>query len=295
MSKKTHIIGHRGYGPTHNGSVRSEVKENFPENSLEAFRHAIENGADGVELDIFISKSNIPIVIHDDKLEQHVDPKFLKGVNKKVRDNNYSVLKNLNIGGTSTIPSLATVFHLVSEYKDRELIINLDVKDRNAVLPVMRLVNSAKRRGMKHEIIISSYDWDILRAFREQSRDIKLVAAVKSKLLFGEENVKMPGYVPTTDEYDQAASPILRKLHKELNLLAIDCTFTDFKTDFIDWAKNMGVGVVLSTAKRRVGAESVNYEIIEKLDSALKAGLPFSMVKVDEPDKVKQKLYPLHL
>jgi glycerophosphoryl diester phosphodiesterase len=50
------IIGHRG------ASAR------LPENTLEAFRGAIEDGADGVELDVRLSSDNRPVVIHDPTL-----------------------------------------------------------------------------------------------------------------------------------------------------------------------------------------------------------------------------------
>ena len=42
-----YIQGHRG------------VNKEFPENTLRSFQNAIDNGIDGVELDIWLSKDNI--------------------------------------------------------------------------------------------------------------------------------------------------------------------------------------------------------------------------------------------
>ena len=42
----------------------------YPENTLIAFKKAIELEADMIELDITLSKDKIPIVIHDDTLER---------------------------------------------------------------------------------------------------------------------------------------------------------------------------------------------------------------------------------
>ena len=47
------IIGHRGASAL------------APENTLAAFARAVEDGADGIEFDVRLSKDNIPVVIHD--------------------------------------------------------------------------------------------------------------------------------------------------------------------------------------------------------------------------------------
>lgn len=55
------IYGHRG------GS------KNYPENSLEAFIDARENGADGCEMDVFLTTDEQVVVFHDDTTERLVD------------------------------------------------------------------------------------------------------------------------------------------------------------------------------------------------------------------------------
>ena len=58
MSELPLIIGHRG------------ASSHAPENTLAAFRMAIEAGADGVEFDVQIAKDGVPVVIHDATLER---------------------------------------------------------------------------------------------------------------------------------------------------------------------------------------------------------------------------------
>jgi glycerophosphoryl diester phosphodiesterase len=41
-----------------------------PENTLAAFRAAVAAGADGVELDVHLSRDGVPVVIHDERLER---------------------------------------------------------------------------------------------------------------------------------------------------------------------------------------------------------------------------------
>ncbi|AQY51000.1 hypothetical protein UE46_08050 [Listeria weihenstephanensis] len=54
----TEIFAHRGSSGAH------------PENTLPAFLAAVESGADGIELDVQLTKDGIPIVIHDDKVNR---------------------------------------------------------------------------------------------------------------------------------------------------------------------------------------------------------------------------------
>lgn len=58
MSDTPLIIGHRG------------DSRNAPENSLAAFRMALDKGADGLEFDVQLAKDGVPVVIHDADLRR---------------------------------------------------------------------------------------------------------------------------------------------------------------------------------------------------------------------------------
>jgi glycerophosphoryl diester phosphodiesterase len=78
-----------------------------PENSLEAFRKAVEAGF-GIELDVQISKDRVPVVFHDFSLQR------ICGVKGKLEDYTYEELKQLRLFGTSAgIPRLEDVLTLV--------------------------------------------------------------------------------------------------------------------------------------------------------------------------------------
>ena len=55
------IYGHRG------------ASAYAPENTLAAFRLALNQGADGVELDVTLSADEVPVVIHDDTVDRTTD------------------------------------------------------------------------------------------------------------------------------------------------------------------------------------------------------------------------------
>ena len=51
-------IAHRGF------------KGKYPENTLLAFKKAIDIGVDGIEFDVHLSKDGVPIIIHDETLNR---------------------------------------------------------------------------------------------------------------------------------------------------------------------------------------------------------------------------------
>ena len=89
------LYAHRGL---HDGNV------NVPENSMEAFRLAVENGY-GMELDVQLTKDQQLIVHHDGSLKR------VCGVNQLIKDTNYADLPLLPDG--SRIPLLSEVLALV--------------------------------------------------------------------------------------------------------------------------------------------------------------------------------------
>ena len=54
-------IAHRGYSGK------------FDENTMLAFKKAIEYGADGIETDVQLSKDGVPVIMHDETLDRTTD------------------------------------------------------------------------------------------------------------------------------------------------------------------------------------------------------------------------------
>ncbi|CRZ34687.1 glycerophosphoryl diester phosphodiesterase [Herbinix hemicellulosilytica] len=92
------LYAHRGY---HNN------KSKAPENSLPAFKLAVENGY-GIELDVQLTKDNVPVVFHD------YDLKRACGVDKKVAELTYKELKNYKLfKSKETIPTFREVLDCI--------------------------------------------------------------------------------------------------------------------------------------------------------------------------------------
>jgi glycerophosphoryl diester phosphodiesterase len=122
-------IGHRG------------AKGHAAENTLASFQKAMELGVDMIELDVFLSKDNVPVVIHDKTIDRTTNS------NGFVSD--FLAIELQKLG----IPTLEDVFQLVNHQCD----INVEIKEFEAVKSVLDLIHS--NIFSKDKILISSFDW----------------------------------------------------------------------------------------------------------------------------------------
>lgn len=137
------ILAHRG------------ASADFPENTLEAFRGAMEQGADGVELDVIRCGSGELVVCHDEWLDR------LAGLHWDVRQTPWRKLKRLDVGSRlgfapARIPLLDEVFDLLPS----SMAINVELKciemdDRGLALAVAERVHD---RHLAERVFLSSFD-----------------------------------------------------------------------------------------------------------------------------------------
>lgn len=106
-------------------------KTDAPENSLPAFQKAVNSGY-GIELDVQLSKDNIPVVFHDASLKR------MCGTNGNVWEYNLTELKKMKLAGSdATIPTFAEVLATVDGKVPLIIEYKLDVQQTK----VCKLVN----------------------------------------------------------------------------------------------------------------------------------------------------------
>jgi len=152
-------IGHRGASAA------------APQNTLAAFRKAIELGADGVELDAQLSADGVPVVIHDFVVETTTDG------TGRVADKTLAELKASDAGSKFSpefagerIPTLAEVFEAI----EGRLLINIELKDFDSFggkleAPVVEVV---RKHAMEQRVLFSSFNPFVLYAVKRLAPDI---------------------------------------------------------------------------------------------------------------------------
>jgi glycerophosphoryl diester phosphodiesterase len=136
---------------------------------MAAFFEAFASGADGIELDLHLSRDGVPVVIHDDTLERTTDGCGAVG------SATVQQLQQLDAGNWfadgfagETIPTLEAV---LENFAGR-LRLNLEIKDLGAGMAVLELL----RRYPGADIVVSSFNYALL--YRLRSADAGLPIAV---------------------------------------------------------------------------------------------------------------------
>lgn len=148
MSK---IFAHRGFSGY------------YPENTMLAFKKAIEIGVDGIELDVQLTKDNTVVIIHDETIDRTTNGDGL------VKSYTYNELKKFDASfkfnnfGFNRIPTLEEYFLLV---KDLDIITNIELK--TSVYEYLGIEDSVleliKKYNLEDKVIISSFNhFSILR------------------------------------------------------------------------------------------------------------------------------------
>lgn len=95
----------KGFHYAHRGLFDNETEA--PENSLAAFQKAVDRGY-GIELDVQLSKDDIPIVFHDHTLDR------MCGVEGRVCDYTVAQLKELHLGNSDEkIPTVKEAMNVI--------------------------------------------------------------------------------------------------------------------------------------------------------------------------------------
>lgn len=160
------VLGHRG------------ASAEAPENTLPAFRLALAQGADGIELDVWRCATGEVVVVHDEELSR------LSGTPLRVPDSPLAALRALDVGAWKgerfrgeRIPLLAEVLEALPG-----AIVNVELKSRGGrdLALATAAADVIERAGAGSRVVVSSFDWRLLAAFRLASPD------VASGLLFEE-------------------------------------------------------------------------------------------------------------
>lgn len=148
LGTRPRVIAHRGFSG------------HAPENTMAAFRAAIELGADMMELDVLLSRDGEVVVIHDETLERTTDGEG------RVADFDLSELRRLDAGSWYAerfrgehIPTLEEVLELANG----QILLNVEIKTE-AVTDEARggieekVLDLIRRHEMNERVLLSSFD-----------------------------------------------------------------------------------------------------------------------------------------
>lgn len=153
LERNTLVVAHRG------GAALN------PENSLAAFKHALELGVLQIETDVHLSADNEPVLIHDPTLDRTT---IATGA---VRERPWADLQKIGLKNSSeTIPHLRDILGLL---RPTQTNLRLELKldpTRTRYPRLAKIVHSHLHAAqMLERSTITSFDWRSLELFRELS------------------------------------------------------------------------------------------------------------------------------
>jgi glycerophosphoryl diester phosphodiesterase len=145
------VLGHRG------------ASAEAPENTLAAFRLAMDQGADGVELDVHRCATGEVVVIHDE------DARRTAGAELRVAEAPLVALRALDAGAWKGARFRGERVPLLTEVLEAlpRALVNVELKGTGADRRVAAATAEVLRRaGAEERVIVSSFDLRLLAAFR---------------------------------------------------------------------------------------------------------------------------------
>ena len=155
------IIGHRG------------ASGYEPENTLAAFRKALELGVDMIELDVYLLASGEVVVIHDDMVDRTTNG---TGYVEKFT---YDQLRALDAGRGQKIPTLREVLNLIN----KRVPVNIELKGEGTAQPVAAMIRQyIDHKGWTPEHFrVLSFDHIELKRFAARMPHIAIAASFEGE------------------------------------------------------------------------------------------------------------------
>lgn len=147
------VIGHRG------------AKGLAPENTLSSIKAGLDAGVDAIEVDVRVTKDDIPVLNHDDFIK-HSEKKY------RIRTNNFKQLKELK-------PNLTTLDEALRHLKGKTLTI-VEIKPGENLGPIFDcLRNRLNNEWKSGNLRVASFDFGILKATKAELTGVELVVNEK--------------------------------------------------------------------------------------------------------------------
>ncbi len=223
----------------------------WPENSLTAFRGAVELSVDLIEFDVHLTRDGEVVVIHDPTLERTTDGKGA------VADHDLAELSALTLKGSAgeRIPLLGQLIDVV---RPTPVDLRMEVKVHADATPYAgleaKLVEQLSRAGMLERAVVTSFTWETLGTFRALAAPARFVGLIRR------------------DAFTEAGGleGALEKVH-DAGLPEIGIHVSQLAADSVARARRMGLSL---------GAYGANSR--EEIEKALKFGV--SAFTTNRPD-----------
>ena len=174
------VHGHRG------------ARARYPENTIPAFRYAIESSVDFLEMDVAVTRDNVVVVSHD----PHINSEICTGPHSgiaireltlaEVRESDCGALKNPHFPEQHPIPGtrIPTLDEVLSLADGTNVQFNIEIKsfpDQPELTPSpdelsKMVLDVVRKHKLESRCTVQSFDFRTLRAMKRLAPEIRLAA-----------------------------------------------------------------------------------------------------------------------
>lgn len=228
-NNKPLVIGHRG-------AMGHET-----ENTLASVQKALDLGVDMIEIDVYKISSGELVVFHDQTVDR------LTNGPGNIEEYNISDLSRLILDGGHKIPMLQDVLKLI----DNKVVLNIELKGANTADKVNHTIDFyTKSRGwLPENFIISSFNWDELRAMRKLNKNVAIAVLTEDDPLDAIEVGKELNAVAINPYFKNLDADVAKKI-KEAGFKIY--TWTVNEPEDIVAMKNLGVDGIITNFPERI-------------------------------------------
>jgi len=227
------VLAHRGYSGR------------YPENTMLAFRKAVELGCDGIETDIQRTRDGALVLLHDESLDRTTTGSGW------VKDRSLEELRGLDagirFGAEFSGEAIPTLEDLLEYAAGLDIVLNLELK--NSIFHYegleAQVYGLVARYGLERRVIISSFDHYSIRACKALDPAVRTGALYWDCLYEPYAYCKALGVDAMHPEYHSLTEDIVAKAHAlglavnaytvdepediaRVKALGVDCIITDY-------------------------------------------------------------------
>ena len=225
------VVGHRG------------AMGHALENTIESVKKAIELNVDGIEIDVFKSKTGELVVYHDPFLSR------LSNSNAFIEQISLDSIKKIKLLGGQSIPTLNEVIEIIPE----NIFLNIELKGENTAMETNKVIIEYINRSnfTPSSFIVSSFRWDELVEFRNTNKDVPIAILVDSlyKIDIAIKLAKEINAFAINPNNEFLTKEIVKKV-QSFNIKVYPYTINDLSS--IKRMKSMGVDAIITDFPERI-------------------------------------------
>lgn len=149
---------------------------NYYENTMTAFKRAIESGADMIETDVHLTRDGYLVLIHDDKVDRTTNGQG------RVDEMTFEQIRGLNAGDTSSYEQIPTLEELLILVKDTDVTLNIEIKEywsekneQRCIKCIEGTLSLVEKYSMGEKILINSFDaWVLEYVYKKHGKKYAL-------------------------------------------------------------------------------------------------------------------------